>query len=83
MIIDQPDSFTRAALSAVAIMGFAELLADHKTAAGMARSISAGIKNQQRMRPCFSLAAHTRELLRTTKPLITAHRGNRTTGTQH
>ncbi len=83
MIIDQPDSFARAALSAVAIMGFAELLADHKTAAGAARSISAGVENQQRMRPCFSLTAHTPELLRTTKPLITAHLESRVTGTQH
>ena len=82
MIIDQPDGFARAALGTVAIMGFAELLAGHKTAAGTARSISAGVENQQRVRPCFSLAAHTPELLRTTKPLITAHLEIRTTGTE-
>ena len=82
MIIDQPDGFARAALGAIAIMGFAELLAGHKTAAGTARSISAGVENQQRVRPCFSLAAHTPELLRTTKPLITAHLKIRTTGTE-
>jgi hypothetical protein len=83
MIIDQPDGFARAALGTIAIMGFAKLLAGHKTAAGTARSISAGVENQQRVRPCSSLAAHTPELLRTTKPLITSHLEIRTTGTQH
>ncbi len=83
MIIDQPDGFARAALGTIAIMGFAKLLAGHKTAAGTARSISAGVENQQRVRPCSSLAAHTPELLRTTKPLITAHLESRVTGMQH
>ena len=83
MIIDQPHSFARAALGAVAIMGLPELLADDESTAGATRAIFAGIQNQQRMRPCFSLAAHTPELLRAAKPLITAHREGRTTDTAH
>jgi len=51
VIIDQPDGFAYAALGAIAIMGFDELLADDKATTCATCPISACIENQQRMRP--------------------------------
>jgi hypothetical protein len=51
VIIDQPDGFAYAALGAIAIMGFAELLAHDKATTCATCPISACIENQQWMRP--------------------------------
>jgi len=50
-IIDQPDGFADAALGAIAIMGFAELLAHDKATTCATCPVSACIEDQQRMRP--------------------------------
>ncbi len=64
---------SRPALGAVAIMGLAKLLADHKAAPRMAHAIAGDVHDKERMRPRLTVTTHPLKLLRSLQPLAAPH----------
>lgn len=71
----QPHRLAHAALDAIAIVRLAEFFADDETAAGAAGTVASGVQQQQRVRPCCTMAPHPLELFRPSQPLAPSHDG--------